>query len=226
MLKAKKKFSKKELKEDKFVAFTLQARDYIETNSKKLIIYSLIVVLVIFSVWFYSYLKNQANVDASALLGEAQLAYTSGDAAKGEEQLKKLVEEYPGVKSTGNGCFILAKKYWEKNDYVNAETYFKKYLDDYADDDLLTSAAYAGYADCLANKGDMKSAAENYKKAGSVNRELPLTPSYIYSAAMAYMEADQIQEAKKLTQDILDNFSNSEYKKKAELLMGMLQVKA
>jgi len=50
------------------------------------------------------------------------------------------------VTAAGQGCFLLAKLYWEQDDTTNAKIYFKKYIDDYGDDDLLFSAALAGYA--------------------------------------------------------------------------------
>jgi len=37
MLKPKKKITKRELKQDKFVIFTLKAKDYIEENARKLL---------------------------------------------------------------------------------------------------------------------------------------------------------------------------------------------
>lgn len=223
MLKPKKKITKRELKQDKFVIFTLKAKDYIEENARKLLRIGIGILIFIILVFFYIRSKHNANIQANSLLGEAQLALQLGDSDRALKTLKQLVEDYDGVTAAGQGCFLLAKLYWEQDDTTNAKIYFKKYIDDYGDDDLLFSAALAGYADCLLKEGNIKKAAEHYEKAARVNRELPLTPSYLFSAASAYLEIQDYQKARKLAEDIIQNFENSEYKTQAEVLLYKIQ---
>ncbi len=226
MLKPKKKVTKRELKQDKFVLFTLKAKNYIEDNARLLARVGIGLLILIVLVSFYVRSKRSASVEASALLGEAQLAYNLGDSKRAESVLKKLIDEYEGVTPAGQGCFMLAKMYWEKDDFTNAKIYFKKYIDDYAEDDILTAAALSGYADCLVKENKIAEAAQYYEKAGHVNQDDPMTPSYLYSAAWAYMEAGQPKKAEKLAEEIIKNFEKSEYKKRAEVLLNMAKLKA
>ncbi|GAB4379145.1 MAG: hypothetical protein Kow0042_28230 [Calditrichia bacterium] len=223
MLKPKKKITRRELKEDKFVTFTLKARDFIEENAKLLVRVGIGVLILIILVSFYVRSKRSANIQANALLGEAQLLMMQGDTSRVETLLKQLVEDYSGVTAAGQGCFLLGKLYWEKEDFTQAETYFKKYIDDYADDDLLTASALAGYADCLFQKGEIREAARNYEKAGRINRELPLSASYLYSAARAYMDIQETEKARALAEEIIKNYETSDFKDKAEILLNMIK---
>ncbi|GAB4332604.1 MAG: hypothetical protein Kow0037_10270 [Calditrichia bacterium] len=225
MLKAKKKITKRELKEDKFVTFTFKARDWIEENAKTLIYGGIALLVLIVLISFYTRSKQNANIQANAMLGEAQLAMSQNDSDKAERLLLKLVEDYSGVTAAGQGCYVLAKLYWEKEEFAKAETYFQKYIDDYADDELLTASALAGLADCYLHKQDVKGAAELYERAAKVNKDLPLTPSFLYSAARAYMESEDSAKAASLAKEIIKNYEKSDYKNKAELLLNMLQFK-
>ena len=225
MLKAKKKITKRELKEDKFVLFTIKVKDYIEDNAKLLMQMGIGLLIVIILVSFYVRSKKTANIEANTLLGKAQLANMQGNVNTAETVLKQLVEDFDGVTASGQGCFLLAKIYWEKDDTTNSKVYFKKYFEDYAEDNLLTSAAFAGYADCLLQEGNVKAAAEHYEQASKVDRQLPQTPSYLFSAASAYLEVQDFEKAKKLANDIVENYSTSDYKRKAEILLSVVELK-
>ncbi len=226
MLKPKKKITKKELKQDKFVLFTLKARDFIDENAKLLVRVGIGVLIVIILASFYIRSKRNANTEANEMLGEAQMALNQNNTTQADTLLKDLVKNYDGVTAAGQGCYLLARSYWQKSDYANAKIYFKKYVDEYADDDLLTSASLAGYGDCLMQEGNVKEAADYYEKAGNVNKDLPMAPSYFYSAAQAYMQINDLSKAQELAEFIVKNYENSEYKNRAEILLGMVRLKA
>ncbi len=224
MLKPYKKISKRELKQDKFVSYTLRAKEYAENNGRTLMWIGGFIVAVILILAYLAHSKSQANVKANELLARATFSYEQGNAQQGEELLKQLVDNYAGVIAAGQGCFYLAKIYWQQNDFANAKIYFKKYIDDYKDDILLTSAAYAGYGDCLLEEGNVKDAARNYEKAAQVDTESPQAPSFYYSAARAFLDAKDYQNARKVASIIVDNYDKSEYKTKAEILLNMIKL--
>lgn len=226
MVKAYKRISKRELKEDKFISYTLKAKEYVENNSRMLTWLGVGIVVVILLVSFLARSKRQANLQANELLGQASFAFNMGNVQQAEEQMKQLIENYQGVTAAGQGCFFLAKYYWQQSDYENARLYFKKYLDDYADDKLLTSSAFAGYADCLLQTGDVRGAADNYQKAAETGKDSPLVPSYLYSAARAFMEAGDFERSRNMAQKLIEDHADSEYKNKAEILLNMIKLKS
>lgn len=226
MLKPKKKITKKELKQDKFVLYTLKAKEFAEAHSKLLFQGGIALLILIVLIVLYARSKQSAGIKANELLGEAELAQNIGNLQRAEEVLKQLVEDYDGTYAAGEGTFMLAKLYWQRNDTTDAETYFKKYFEDYGDDDLLTAGALAGYADCLVWQKKPAEAARYYEKAGRVNEENPLTPSYLYSAAKAYFDAQNYQKVKSLASEIAEKYEKSEFKSMAEILMHMAELKS
>ena len=226
MLKPYKRISKRELKQDKFVTYTLKTKEYIENNTRLIMWGAVLILAVIVISSFLMRSKRHAEIEANDLLGQVSIAFAQGNVQQGEEMTKQLVENYEGVKAAGRGCFMLAKYYWQQSDFTNAKYYFSQYLDDYDDDPLLSSAAYAGYADCLLDEGSILEAARNYEKAARVDKNSPQAPSFLYSAARVYMEIDDLAKAEKLASEIMEKYDKSEYKSKAEILLSMIKLKA
>ncbi|NOX38582.1 MAG: tetratricopeptide repeat protein [Calditrichaeota bacterium] len=226
MLNPKKKLSKKELKEDKFVLAVLRAREVLEEHSRT-ILYGILGVLVIFLLAsFYSQSKKKAQEEASVLLSEAQVALGQGDENAAIAKLNDLSDRYEGTPSAGYATFLLGKLYWQKNDTLKAKTYFKRYIDNYADDKFLTQAALAGYADCLILEKNYAEAARYYERAAKVNPEFPEAPGYLYSAAMAYMDAGELEKARKVLDHLMEKYEDSPYKSKAEMLLAQLRFRS
>ncbi len=226
MLKARKKISKRELKEDKFVLFTLKAKDYVENNAKMLIRVGIGVLVLIIVVTLYVRSKHNAGIKAASLFGEAQFYYDRNNYNQAEEKLNELISDYAGVKAAGHGDFLLAKIYWQQSDWENAQKYFKKYIDDYADDDILTSAAMAGYADCLVNQGNSQEAAQYYEKAARVNKELPSVAGYYFSAARAYYDAKEFKKSEEMANHLIENYKDSQYVSEAKILLNMAKMES
>jgi tetratricopeptide (TPR) repeat protein len=226
MLKPRKKITKKELKEDKFVIYTIKAKEYVENNARRIMWMAITVLAVILVFSYFSRSKRTANLEASALFSEASLAMSQGNIQQGETQIKQLIENYQGVEAAGQGCFFLAKYYWQESDFENAKIYFSLYLDDSTDDPLFTAASYAGYADCMSSNGNITEAAQNYEQAARASKESPQTPAYLYSAARAYMEAGDLTKALKLASEIVDRFEDKQIKTDAEILVNMIKLKS
>ncbi len=226
MANPRRKLSKKELKEDRFVLAVLRAREIVEEHART-ILYGILGILVVFLLAsFYSQSKKKAQEEASVLLSEAQVALGQGDENAAIAKLNDLSDRYEGTPSAGYATFLLGKLYWQKNDTLKAKTYFKRYIDDYADDTFLTQAALAGYADCLILEKNYPEAARYYERAAKVNPEFPEAPVYLYSAAMAYRDAGALDKARKMLDRILEKYPDSPYREKAELLMAQIRLQS
>jgi len=57
-----------------------------------------------------------------------------------------------------------------------------------------------------------------------VDTESPQAPSFYYSAARAFLDAKDYQNARKVASIIVDNYDKSEYKTKAEILLNMIKL--
>jgi len=219
----RKKITRKELKQDRFITATLKAKDFLEKNSKLVIrsIFGLLIVVVI--IVFFVRSKQTANVNAANMLSRVQFMLGGPQQEAAVDSLKIIVDRYDGTAAAGKATYLLAKIYWEKNDFENAKVYFKKYIDDYFNETVVSQSAFAGYADCLIREEDYQGAAEYYERAAEVDPEYPETPEFLFSAATAYKDAGKIEKAQKLVERLLADFNNPQIKNKAEVLLEGLK---
>ena len=73
MLKPKKRLTKRELKEDKFVKTTLQVKNYVDENYRQVMTVILSVFAVIVLVILYTQLSSESENEAQGQLGIAQI---------------------------------------------------------------------------------------------------------------------------------------------------------
>lgn len=224
MLKAKKKYTKKELKQDQFILATMKAKSFVEENARQITYIAVGIVVVILIAIFYMNLKKSADQDAALLLSTAQEQIRNGEKDNGIASYKEIVEQYDGTAAAGHAAFFLAKFYWEEEDLTQAKTYFKFFIDNHAGKDIMTQAAYAGYADCFFREKDYAEAAKNYEKAANADPNFPLAADYLFSAAQAYKDAGDFKKATSLSQKVIDGSNNPTLKSRAEVLLKSLSL--
>lgn len=219
----RKKITRKELKQDRFIIATLKAKDFLEKNSKLVIrsIFGLVLLIVI--IVFFVRSKQAANVNAASMLSRVQFMLDGPQRGAAADSLKIIIERYDGTVAAGKATYLLAKIYWEDNDFENAKVYFKRYIDDYSDETVVSQSALAGYADCLVRDENYEEAGKYYERAAEVDSEYPETPEFLFSAAAAYKEAGKIEKAEKLVERLLADFNNPQIKNKAEVLLEDLK---
>ncbi len=227
MLKPKKdvKISKKELKEDKFVLAVFKAKDFLEAHAKEIMYGVIAVVAVVLIVSFYNSSRKKAEESANVMLSEAQVLLSQGQEDDGIARLNDLADRYEGTDAAGYATFLLAKHYLDKGDTVKAKSFFKKYIDDYGNDKMLLQAAMVGYADCLVMEKNYEEAARYYERAARINPDFPEVPAYIFSAAMAYKQAGNVDKARKLFKEIVEKYERSPYKAQSEIFLKYLEMK-
>ncbi len=224
MLKAKKKYTKRELKQDQFVLATMKAKSFFEDHYRQIVYGVLGVVAVAALVWFYLNSQKSAQKEALSLLSTGQEQIRNGDKENGMATFAEIAERYNGTPAAGEAAFFLAKFYWEDNDFTQAKKYFKVVIDDYAGKNIMAQAAYAGYADCLMGEKEYAEAAKNYEKAAIIDPMFPMAADYFYSAAQAYREAGNPQKAKELSDKVIKDYNNPTLKNRAEVLLQSLEL--
>lgn len=221
MLKAQKKLTKKQIKEDKFVTFYFQSQEFLKENSKT-ILYSLgalVAAVLIFAV--YSGKSQEKEENAVVELTKAKIKFFSSDYAGSIPILKNLVEEYDGTQSAEDGNYYLASSYFQMKNYPEAEKYFRQYLDDGADD-ILTPSAIAGIAACFEEQDNYQAAAQRYRDAADKFSENFMAPQNLLNSARCFVLAGKPNVAREVLTQLLDKYQSSPVKVDAELLLSEL----
>ena len=222
MLNPRKKMTKKEIKEDKFVEVALSAKAYVEDNYKQvsIIVTSVFGVILLLMVW--NYVRNQNAEKSSALLGQAQLEYQNLNYPKAKEFILRLMEEYPGTDASDQGTFLYANLLYQEKNFEEAKGFYKDFIDSYSGSDILVASGLAGYAACLEKEGNYEEAAEYYTRAQKKAKDFIEASNYLYLAGLNYTAAKDYEEAKDAYQKIVDDYESSDHHADAKAKLYML----
>jgi len=218
MLKARKKITHKEIKQDKLVTAYFESKDWFASpeNKRKVSIGAIIVVAVIAGVFFWISSKNSKNEEAETKLSTVISLYESGkyqEAVNGDQStntmgLNDIVNSYGGTESGQTAKLYLGNCYYNLKDYDNALKNFDSYS---GSSDIIKSACISGMGAVYESKGDLKKAAEYFDKAASVNKDLITNEENMYYAIRDYSQAGDKENARKIYNTLKDKFPKSKY---------------
>ncbi len=214
MLKAQKKISMKEIKEDRIVTMYFQAQAWINEN-KRLAAYIVgapIAIAVIIFFWIQK--RSEWNLEANAKLAKVMTYYDQGkynEAVNGSPQegvqgLEAIVEEHGSVPSGEVAKFYLANSYFALGNYSKA---LSTYDDVSISDKMIKSAALAGEAACYEVKGKYSEAASYFEKAASKGIPDLQAPGNLQRAAVNYAAPGEKEKAVDILQKIKKEFPSS-----------------
>lgn len=222
MLKPKKKVTKQELKEDKFVKYTLLAKSYVDENYQKIMRAALAIGAIIILFVFYYYNSQATDNEANSQLGIAAIEYTNGNLQKASERLVRLIEEYDGTDAADQGMFILANIYFQQKKYADAQLYYDKFVGAYSGSNILLASGYAGLAACEEVNANFPDAAELYEQAAELAPEFPESDNYYYLSALCYKSAGNFDEARSIFEHLASEAKSTQRVNDAETQLVLL----
>jgi tetratricopeptide (TPR) repeat protein len=225
MAEARRKITKKELKQDKLVTFYYNARNFLSKNGKKVAIAvgSVLGLAIIIGLIINS--KFQANKTAGYELYQAQISYDNADFQDTADKLKKITETYPGTKNAAEALVQLARAYYQSANYDSAIYYADKFLRK-RNEPLLTCNAYNLKAASWEQKGEFVSAGKVYEEAGHKYSELYIAPIFLTDAARCFNLAGDDKKALELYNEVVEKYPGSEITPRAGELISRAGGKA
>ncbi len=227
MLRAKKRISKHDLKEDKLVTYMARAESMYFAN-KKYVNYA-ITALIALAIILVIYINNRgADADkASNELAKISQYYDTDQyevAIKGVPEknimgLKQIVDNYGSSDAGEIAKVYLANAYYATGKIDEALKYYENFGGSWG---VMKSAAIAGAASCYESKKDIKKAAELYEKAGTKYSDAPLAPDYLVDAARLYAQDGDKDHAKNLYKKIKTEYPKSPAARDVDLLLAEL----
>ncbi|HAL56898.1 MAG TPA: hypothetical protein DCP63_10600 [Bacteroidetes bacterium] len=221
MLKAQKKISKREIKEDKLVTSYFEAKSWYQENKK--LVSSVLTGLVVVVIGIVVITNNMRtnNEKATAELGKVIRYYDQGQyelAINGNPQenvrgLAAIVSDYGSTESGEIATLYLANSYYAQENYDKALEF---YLDVDVSDELLSATALAGAAGCYEAKGDHETAATYFERAAFKNGKGVLAPENIFHAAHNFSLAGKKEKAVELYKKLKKDHPTSSYARDIE----------
>jgi tetratricopeptide (TPR) repeat protein len=220
-IKAIKRVTKKELKEDKWVTSVIKAQKWILERQALLLKVGggVVIVIVLLSFWLMS--KSHAQAEATYKLGLAILAEQSGQVDAALQQYEEVVKQYPGTRSGDKALYYSAELKRRKGQKDEALKAFDEFLKR-GGDSYLRAAAWAGKGTIFEDRGDYQRAADCYLEAVKVKSGFFAEPSLRLDAARCLRLAGQTAKAREQCQYILDHHPATSYAQRAEQEMLLL----
>ena len=218
MLKARKKISQKELKQDKLVTTYFQSKDWfsVPENKKKVTIGVGILIVLIVAGFFYTSNRKAKNEEAETKLSAVINLYDAGkypeamngDPATGITGLKDIVANYGSTESGETAKLYLGNCYFNTNDFDNALKQFDSYS---GNNDIIKASCISGTGAVYEAKGDNKKAAEFFEKAAKVNKDLVTNQENYFYALRAFTAAGDKENARRMFKALKDEYPKSKY---------------
>ncbi len=218
MLKAKKKITHKEIKQDKLVTTYYQSREWFgkEENKKKMYIGLGIIAVLIVAGFFYMSSKKakteEAETKLSAIINlyetEKYAEALNGDPATNTMGLIDIVNNYGGTESGQTAKLYLGNCYYNLKNFDEA----LKTFDDYSGkNDIVKASCISGIGAVWEAKGDLKKAAEYFEKASKINKEVITNQENVFYAIRAYSQAGDKESAKRMYDVLKNEYPKSKY---------------
>ena len=220
----KKKLTKRELRENKLLTYTLLVTDYIRKHLvlfKKATIFLLAVVLIIVGFSLYSQKMNErAEVQFIKAMeyyrepkveDKEQKEKTEVEKEKYEEVLgglQLILDRYPRSSSASEALFYLGNSYYQLGDYEKAIEAFGNYVDKYPRKEF-APMVLVSLGNSYEQKGQYKEALQAYEKLINKYRNSFLIARAHLDMGSCYEELGEREKAEEAYQKILDFYPQS-----------------
>ncbi len=221
MLKAPKRLTKKEIKQDKLVTVYFQTQEFMRENGQTILFSAAGLILVAsMAMWFVRWNANKEQ-EAAVELSKAKIEYFANDYNSAIPLLQLVVNSYGSTDAGKEAHFYLANAQYNLGNYLEAEQNYKAYLDG-GKDQILRASATAGMAACLEQQKNYRAAAQLYKEAGEKYSKIFLAPDALFNAARCYLLNEDKSSARDLLTKLITDYPTANIKSDAEILLAEL----
>ncbi len=218
-----KRLTKRQMKEDPLLTWTVRIENYFETNLKRIALVALGIAVAVALVFVVRGARRGAESEASELLAQAQFALWSGDASQAATVASQVVERSSGTRSGRMAYLVQGDALLQTGDAEGAITAYRTFLDRERHDDTMRLVARRGLAVALDDAGKYAEAAQAYEElaregqgALAERRPSPTRPGMpkpeaaiiqdLMSAARSYERTGDPAKAQTLYQEIIDKY--------------------
>lgn len=227
MLKAKKRITKRELKQDTLITTLVKAENFF-VQYKQYVTYGAVGLIALIIVGFiYSNNRKADQEKATIELSKISQMYQmdqyetsiKGIPEKNVMGLQKIVDNYGSTPSGELAKVYLANCYYATGKFDVALKYFEDFGGTQTE---IKAAALAGAASCYEAKKDYKRAAELFEKAGNKYSSVPSASLNLVNAARNYGLNGENERAKMILKKVKTEYPQSAEARDIDRLMDLL----
>lgn len=214
--------TKQELEEDQFLAWVLDAVEYVKERSQLFIGGVAALVVAILAISYVQTAREEARLEATALLGQAIMADESGRLEEVLRMCEELTTSFSGTPAAAQATVLLANRYFIQGRYSDAERLYQTYLDDYGDVAILEYAAWSGLAACYEAQGEVQRAADQFQSYADRRGETSQAALALLDAARCFAVSGDRDRARQALERIARDFSDTPVVSRARDELSML----
>ncbi len=218
-----RKTKKKEIKEDAFVAFFIQSREYIRTHQNHFFIALIALIVAVSGVIWYSNNMKSSKIQSMNSFSEALSLYGAGRISSAENVFKSINNDYSGSREGIYSSYFLGKCFSIYGRNNEAISFFRDYIKNASKYPLYREAAHIGIAVAFENEHDFANAAEAYMDMVDLLSSPETKGYYLEKAADTYKLAGKKREAIKTFEKALElreGIAKREIELKISILKG------
>jgi len=219
---ARKRITKKQLKDDKFVDVMLHYGDLLRRHQRALLLGVLgLIAVVLIGTWSVNYFRTNRSGShelfstALASLSRAMDAESDGDFEGAMAQFQNLRDEYPRRPEGRWALYYLAFCQAKMLDYLTAERTYEEYLQEDPDGEYEIPARL-GIASCNGAVGRTKRQADFLRelaRSGKVDENLSI--QWLYRASQIYLDSGYFEPAQETLEE-LEPMADASLKRRVE----------
>lgn len=223
MLKPRKKITKKQIKEDKFMTTVFKVQTFIELEWQKIVGgFAAIVLIILLSNYIQSSgaaRENQASEELFQLEFRYYSAIYDSTLVSG---LEGFIDRYEDTERAAAATFYLANTLFAMQSYVRAEEYFQIFLDDHDGPGFMKASALGGIGACYEQREMYDKAVEYYNRAAERYFGEFVTAENLLGAARSYIKLGDTEAAKEKLSRLVEEFPNTSESMQAEFMMAQI----
>jgi len=218
---ARRKITKKELKEDQLITYYFKTRSFLSKHGKAAGIAAgaLVVIAVLIGLMIKS--KIKANFTASYELYQAESLAGSSDLKGAITKLHQIIDLYPGTENAEEAYLRLAETHFADAKYDSSLFYTEKFLKKYSGKDIsLICGGYATKGAALEELKRYEEAGKTYLEAVDRYPDCFAAPVYLIDAGRCFNLAGQDDKAQELYLRAINEYNDDKITPRANELLA------
>lgn len=223
MARTRRRISRREMKEDRFILWLYEMSSEIDRHWKSLTAAVVVVVACVAGWYYWTNMQADDLVEAGKVIAPGQTAMQDSRYEDAIPIFERVVTEFGGTSVAHEATIELANACFQTGDLEKARTYYQTYLDEYGSQDAhYWLAARSGLAACDEEDEKYEEAANQYLALADEDPESYLAPGFLLDAARCFGAADQKDQARALYDRVVENYESTPYARDARIALTAL----
>lgn len=222
MARRRKRITKKELKEDKFVEAATEFAGFFRRHSAKLIWAVVGLFIVILSTRYGLQTRARARDEAALALTAANSFFFGGDYEEAISRYEGIIDRYPSTPSGVKCLYFLGNVYYLVGNYELALDHYERYLGK-SKDPIAGPAALDGIGSCYEQMADYGEAARRYEEVFRRYPKSIIAAEALLSSGRCYESERDYESAKAAYERVIESFPETGKAQEAQSRFAFLK---